>query len=90
MQHSEKVINLRLPTTPERSRFPSFRTPGPWHGKFCHCHKEVTHLRMDTLGTLCTMQASEFDRSLGELRAECRNVTRSIRQALRGRWSGRS
>ena len=50
--------------------------------------KEVTHPRMATLGTLCTMQASEFDRSPDGLKAEGRKVTQAIRQALRDRWSG--
>ena len=50
--------------------------------------KEVTHPRMATLGTLCTVQASEFDRSPDGLKAEGRKVTQAIRQALRDRWSG--
>ena len=50
--------------------------------------KEVTHPRMATLGALCTMQASAFDRSPEGLRAEGRNITQTIRQALRDRWSG--
>ena len=50
--------------------------------------KEITHPRMATLGTLCTMQASEFDRSPAGLKDEGRKVTRTIRQALRDRWSG--
>ena len=49
--------------------------------------KEVTHPRMATLGTLCTMQASEFDRSTGGVKAEGRKVTQTIRQALLERWS---
>ena len=50
--------------------------------------KEVTHPRMATLGTLCTMQASEFDRSTGGVKAEGRRiVTQTIRQALGERWS---
>ena len=51
------------------------------------CVKEVTHPRMATLGTLCTMQASEFGRSNGGVQAEDRKVTQTIRQALRERWS---
>ena len=49
--------------------------------------KEVTHPRMATLGTLNTMQASEFDRSTGGVKAEGRKVTQTIRQALRNRWN---
>ena len=49
---------------------------------------EITHPRIATLGTLCTMQAREFDRSPEGLKAEGRKVTRTIRQALRDRWSG--
>ena len=48
--------------------------------------KEVTHPRMETLGTLCTMQASEFDRSSDGLRTEGRRVTETIRRALQSRW----
>jgi len=47
--------------------------------------KEVAHPRMATLGTLYTMQASEFDRPPEELKAEGRKVTRKVRQALRER-----
>lgn len=50
--------------------------------------KEVTHPRMATLGALCTMQASEFDRPPDGLKAEGRKVTRAIRQALQRRWQG--
>ena len=50
--------------------------------------KEVTHPRMATLGTLCTMQASGFDRSPGGVRAEGSKVTETIRRALRERSSG--
>ena len=49
--------------------------------------KEVTHPRMETLGTLGTMQANEFDRSPEGLRAEGRKVTATIRQALQRRWA---
>lgn len=49
--------------------------------------KEVTHPRMATVGPLCTMQASEFDRSTGGVKAEGRKVTQTIRQALGERWS---
>ena len=49
--------------------------------------KEVTHPRMATLGTLCTMQASEFDRSPEGLKAEGQKVTRRIWQALESRWT---
>ena len=50
--------------------------------------KEVTHLRMAALGTLCTTQSSEFARSTAGLKAEGRKVTRTIGQAHRDRWSG--
>ena len=50
--------------------------------------KEVTHPRMETLGTLCTMQAREFDRSDDGVRAEGRNVTETIRRVLQRRWAG--
>ena len=50
--------------------------------------KEVTHPRMETLGTLCTMQAREFDRSEDGVRAEGRNVTETIRRVLQRRWAG--
>ena len=36
---------------------------------------------MATLGTLCTMQAMAFDRSPEGVRAQGRNVTRTIKQA---------
>ena len=49
--------------------------------------KELTHPRMATLETLCTVQASEFDRSPDGFKAEGRKVTQAIRQALRDRWS---
>ena len=48
--------------------------------------KEVTHPRMETLGTLCTMQAREFDRPSGGVKAEGRRVTDTIRSVLRSRW----
>ncbi len=49
--------------------------------------KEVTHPRMRTFGTLCTMQASEFDRVSGEgVKSEGRKVTETIRRVLRDRW----
>ena len=48
--------------------------------------KEVTHPRMETLGPLCTMQASAFDRPGDDVKAEGRKVTDSIRAALRSRW----
>ena len=50
--------------------------------------KEVTHPRMETLGTLCTMQAGAFDRPGEGLRAEGRKVTETIRTELRRRWPG--
>ena len=50
--------------------------------------KEVTHPRMETLGTLCTMQAGAFDRPGGGLKAEGRKMTETIRAALRSRWKG--
>ena len=51
--------------------------------------KEVTHPRMRTLGTLCTMQATEFDRISGAgLKSEGRKVTETIRRVLRDRWKG--
>ena len=49
--------------------------------------KEVTHPRMETLGTLCTMQAGEFDRSRDGLTAEGSKVTQTVRQALQYRWA---
>ena len=48
--------------------------------------KEVTHPRMEILGTLCTMQAGAFDSQGGGLKAEGRKVTETIRTALRSRW----
>ena len=50
--------------------------------------KEVTHPRMETLGTLCTMQAGAFDRPSEGLRAEGRKVTETIQTELRRRWPG--
>ena len=51
--------------------------------------KEVTHPRMRTLGTLCTMQATEFDPFSGPgLKSEGRKVTETIRRVLRDRWKG--
>ena len=47
--------------------------------------KEVTHPRMETLGTLCTMQASKFELP-GGVREEGRRVTDTIRGVLRSRW----
>ena len=37
---------------------------------------------MATLGTLCTMQASEFDRSTEGLKSEGRKVTQAIQRVL--------
>ena len=51
--------------------------------------KEVTHSRMETLGTLCTMQAKEFDRSDDGVRAGGRKVTETIRRVLQRRWKCR-
>ena len=48
--------------------------------------KEVTHPRMETLGPLCTMQASAFGRPGEGVGAEGRKVTETIRAALRSRW----
>ena len=50
--------------------------------------KEVTHPRMATLGTLCTMQASEFDRSPDGVKSEGRKVTQAIRRVLEGSSNG--
>ena len=50
--------------------------------------KEVTHPRMETLGTLCTMQAGAFDRPAAGLMAEGRRVTETIRKELQSRWKG--
>ncbi len=50
--------------------------------------KEVTHPRMETLGVLCTMQASEFGRSPEGVKSEVRKVTRAIREVLERRWKG--
>ena len=44
---------------------------------------------MATLGTLCTMLASEFDHSTGGVKAEGRSVTATIRQALQRRLGTR-
>ncbi len=46
--------------------------------------KELTHPRMETLGPLCTMQASAFDRPGDGVKAEGCKVTDSIRAAARG------
>ena len=43
---------------------------------------------METLGTLCTMQAGAFDRPGGGLMAEGRKVTETIRKELQSRWKG--
>lgn len=43
---------------------------------------------MATLGTLCTMQASEFDRSPDGVMREGRKVTRAIREELERCWNG--
>ena len=50
--------------------------------------KEVTHPRMATLGTLCTMDATAFDRSSYGVTAQGRMVTQRIRDVLRARWKG--
>ena len=50
--------------------------------------KEVTHPRMATLGLLLPMQAREFGRSPGGVKAEGTKVTQTIKQALRERWMG--
>ncbi len=52
--------------------------------------KERTHPRMLALGTLCTMQATEFNRSPDGLREEGRTVTRTIRKALQDGCSRRN
>lgn len=49
--------------------------------------KEVTHPRMETLGTLCTMQGAAFDGSDDGVTNEGRKVTRRIREVLRARWA---
>ena len=46
----------------------------------------MTHPRMETVGTLCRMQASEFDRVLDGLRVEGRRPTDTIRGVLQKRW----
>ena len=51
--------------------------------------KEVTHARMETLGTVCTMQAREFDRPADGVRAEGRQVTQTTLRELRCRWHDR-
>ena len=50
------------------------------------CGKEVTHPRMATLGTLCTMQAGRFGHSPTGVTSEGRKVTQAIRAALERRW----
>ena len=50
--------------------------------------KEVTHPRMATLGPLCLIQAKEFGRSPGGVKAEGTKVTKAIVRALRERWRG--
>ena len=47
--------------------------------------KEITHPRMATLGPLCTMDATRFDRP-GGVTSEGRKVTTSIRRVFRERW----
>ena len=54
----------------------------------CKRGKEVTHPRMEALGTLCTMQASVFDRGSLGLRDEGCKVTDRIRETLGTRWTG--
>ena len=48
--------------------------------------KEVTHPRMESFGTLCAMQGTEFDRAPDGVREEGRKVTRRIREVLADRW----
>ena len=51
--------------------------------------KEVTHPRMATLGPLCLMQAKEFGRSPGGVKAEGTKVTKAIVRGRFGkRWRG--
>ena len=50
--------------------------------------KEVTHPRMAALGTLCTIQASEFDRSPEGVKIEGHKVTQAIREVIERRWKG--
>lgn len=51
--------------------------------------KEVTHPRMATLGTLCTMQARAFQGDAEALREEGRRIGETIREALGRRWPDR-
>ena len=48
--------------------------------------KEVTHARMENLGTLCTMQGRNFDRKPNGLKNEGTKVTNRISAVLRSRW----
>ena len=49
--------------------------------------KEDTHARMEWLGTMCTMQGREFDRSTDGVKNEVRRVTNMILAVLGSRWN---
>ena len=49
--------------------------------------KQETHPRMETLGTLCKMQATEFGEGKDGANAEGRKVTQRIRGILAQRWA---
>ena len=49
--------------------------------------KQETHPRMETLGTLCKMQATEFGEGKDGANAEGRKVTQRIRGILVQRWA---
>ena len=49
--------------------------------------KEITHPRMEWLGTMCEMQGNRFGRSTDGATGEGRKVTNRIRDVLRSRWN---
>ena len=48
--------------------------------------KEITHPRMERLGTMCEMRGDRFGPSIGGATNEGRKVTNTIRDVLRSRW----
>ena len=48
--------------------------------------KEITHPRMERLGTMCEMRGNEFGPSIDGATNEGRKVTNRIRDVLRSRW----
>lgn len=48
--------------------------------------KEITHPRMERLGTMCEMRGDKFGPSIGGATNEGRKVTNTMRNVLRSRW----